>query len=323
VRAFLVSLLVFQVLVASSERTVAEDWPARPVRIVVAYSAGGSGDLLARELAKSLSESFGQTFFVENRPGAGGNTGTEYVAKATPDGYTLLLGSDIQFAIGPVFDSTLPFQVKDFAPVSLVATQDLVLAAALSFSAKNLAELIALAKKEPGKINYGSLGPGSTHELGMELLQQLGEFKLTEVPYRGSGQALPDLISGRLQVMIMGVPSGLPYVHNGQLKALAVSGLERTASMPNVPTVAEQGYPGFQVDNYWCLYAPAGTPKTIIARLQQETARAVGAQPLRDQIIAGGFAPVGSMPDALAARVARDSVKWAGVIRDMRARALQ
>jgi len=319
-RAFLTSLLVVGALIAASERSEAAAWPERPVKIVVAYSAGGSGDIVARALAQKLTEAFRQSFYVENRPGASGNIGTDFVAKAPPDGYTLLLASDIQFAIGPNFDSNLPFQVKEFAPVSLVADVDLVLVAHPSLEANSVRELIDLAKKAPGKINYGSTGPGSTHELATELLQQLGQFKLTEVPYRGSGQSLPDLLSGRMQIMLLGVPQSLPYLHDGQLKALAVGALHRIHSLPDVPTIAEQGFSGFEVTNYWCLYVPAGTPKDVIARLQQETERAVGAADLRDRFLASGLTPIGSTPDVLAARIDRDSAKWAGVLRDMRQR---
>jgi tripartite-type tricarboxylate transporter receptor subunit TctC len=307
-------------LIATSGGTIAATWPDRPVKIVVAYFAGGSGDIVARALAQKLTEVFGQSFFVENRAGASGNIGTDFVAKAAPDGYTLLMASDIQFAIGPNFDSNLPFQVKDFSPVSLVADVDLVLVAHPSLAANSVRELVDLARKDPGKINYGSTGPGSTHELATELLQQLGQFKLTEVPYRGSGQTLPDLLSGRMQLMLLGVPQVLPYLHDRALKALAVGALHRIHSLPDVPTIAEQGFPGFEVTNYWCLYAPAGTPKDIIGRLQQETTRAVNAADMRERFLASGLTPVGSTPDALAARIDRDSAKWAGALRGMRER---
>jgi tripartite-type tricarboxylate transporter receptor subunit TctC len=314
-------LCVTGTLLTTSERSMAEAWPDHPVKIVVAYSAGGSGDIVARALAQKLTDSFAQSFYVENRPGASGNIGTDFVAKAAPDGYTLLLASDIQFAIGPNFDSNLPFKTKDFTPVSLVADLDLVLVAHPSLDANNLRDLVALAKKDPGKINYGSTGPGSTHELAMELLQQLGQFKLTEVPYRGSGQTMPDLLAGRMQVMLLGVPQSLPYLRDGQLKALAVGALHRIHSLPDVPTIAEQGFPSFEAANYWCLYAPAGTPKEIIARLQQETTRAINAADLRERFLASGLIPVGSTPEVLAARIDRDSAKWANVLRDMRERA--
>jgi len=298
--------------------SVAEDWPDRPVKMIVAYAAGGSGDIVARAIAQKLTESLGQSVFVENRPGASGNIGTDFVAKSAPDGYTLLMGSDIQFAIAPSFEPNLPFQVKDFTPISLVADVDLVLAAHPSLQANNVQGLIALAKKDPGKINYGSTGPGSTHQLATELLQQLGGFKLTEVPYRGSAQALPDLLAGRMQVMLLGVPQTLPYLQNGQLKALAVGAARRIQSLPDIPTIAEQGFPGFEATNYWCLYAPAGTPKEIVARLQRETARAVADPELHQRFLASGLTPVGSTAEALATRMAKDAVKWASVLRDMR-----
>jgi tripartite-type tricarboxylate transporter receptor subunit TctC len=316
-------LFAFGALVITHAPSGAQTWPERPVRIVVAYSAGGSGDIVARALAQKLTDTFGQTFYVDNRPGASGNIGTDFVAKADPDGYTLLVASDIQFAIGPNFDSDLPFQVKEFAPIGLVADVDLVLVAHPSLQADDIPGLVALAKKDPGKLNYGSTGPGSTHELATELLQQLGQFKLTEVPYRGSSQALPDLLAGRMQIMLLGVPQSLPYLRDGQLKALAVGALHRIHSLPDVPTIAEQGFPGFEVTNYWCLYAPAGTPKDIIDRLQQETARAVDAVDLRERFLASGLTPVGSTAEVLAARIEHDSDKWASVLREMRARAIK
>ena len=317
-RAIATLVLAFCVLVRVTGPSVAEDWPDRPVKMIVAYAAGGSGDIVARAIAQKLTESLGQSVFVENRPGASGNIGTDFVAKSAPDGYTLLMGSDIQFAIAPSFEPNLPFQVKDFTPISLVADVDLVLAAHPSLQANNVQGLIALAKKDPGKINYGSTGPGSTHQLATELLQQLGGFKLTEVPYRGSAQALPDLLAGRMQVMLLGVPQTLPYLQNGQLKALAVGAARRIQSLPDIPTIAEQGFPGFEATNYWCLYAPAGTPKEIVARLQRETARAVADPELHQRFLASGLTPVGSTAEALATRMAKDAVKWASVLRDMR-----
>jgi tripartite-type tricarboxylate transporter receptor subunit TctC len=318
-RRFLLLVLLICALITASRRCEAGEWPDRPVRIVVAYPAGGSGDIVARALAQKLSDAFGQPFFVENRPGASGNIGTDLVAKAAPDGYTVLLGSDIQFSIAPNFDASLPYKVSDFAPVSLVAVLDLVLAATPSLAANNVSELVALAKANPSKINYGSTGPGSTHQLATELLQQQGGFKLTEVPYRGSSQALPDLLAGRLQIMLIGVPQSLPHLRAGELRALAIATPARNRSLPDVATVAEQGFPGFEASNYWCLYVPAETPRDIIARLQQETARAVNAPDLAEQFLANGLTPIGSTPEALAARIDRDSIKWAKVLREMRA----
>jgi tripartite-type tricarboxylate transporter receptor subunit TctC len=311
-------LIILCTLVTIASDAVSEEWPARPIKIVVPYSAGGSGDIVARELAQKLTASLRRSVYVDNRPGASGNIGTEYVAKSPPDGYTFLMASDIQFAIIPIFTPRLAYELKDFEPVSLVANLDLVLAAHPSVAVANLRELADVARKQPGVINYGSTGAGSTHQLAMELLQQLGGFKLTEVPYRGSAQALPDLLSGQLQIMLMGIPQSLPYLRDGTLKALAVGALQRIVSAPDIPTIAEQGYPGFEANNYWCLYAPAGTPKNIIAKLQQEIARAVAMPDLSQRFLATGLTPVGSTADALATRIAADSAKWAKVIGGLR-----
>jgi tripartite-type tricarboxylate transporter receptor subunit TctC len=320
-RVSLVICVAICVALATTAATgVAADWPTRPVKIAVAYPAGGTVDVVARAVAQKLGESLGQSFYVENRPG-GGNTGTDYVAKSAPDGYTLLMAADFQFTINPTFDGNLPFQVKDFAPISLAADVDLVLSAHPSLAANNLAELVALAKQQPGKISYGSYGAGSTNELVIEQLQQLRNFKLTEVPYRGSGQALLDLISGRIQLASLGVPATLPYLRSGQLKALAVGAAKRMDALPDVPTISEQGFPGVEASFYACLYAPAGTPRAIIARLHQETVRALDTPDLRERFSAIGVTRVGSTPEALATRIGQDANKWAAVIHNMRARA--
>jgi tripartite-type tricarboxylate transporter receptor subunit TctC len=296
----------------------ADDWPNRPIKLIVPYAAGGSGDIVARELAQKLSKSLGQAVVIEDRAGASGNIGTADVANSPPDGYTLLLGSDIQFAINPNFWPNLPYHVNDFAPVSLVAFVDLVLNTNPSLGVTNLHELIVKAKQKPGAITYGSTGPGSTHELAIELLQQLGDFKLTEVPYRGSAQAIPDLLSGQVQMMLMGVPQSLPYLRSDKLQPLGVGSPKRLATLPQIPTIAEQGFPHFEANNYWCLYAPAGTDGGIIKKLQESVAHAVEEPDLRDQFLATGLTPVGSRPDALAARVQADSVKWSKVITALR-----
>jgi tripartite-type tricarboxylate transporter receptor subunit TctC len=316
---FALGALAMGALAANVDRTLADEgWPTRPVKIVLAYAAGGSPDLVARVLAQKLNDLFGESFFVENRTGANGNIGADYVAKAAPDGYTLLLATDNQFSVSPSLDSNLPYQVKDFAAVSLVADWYFFLAATPSLEANDLRELIALAKqKGPGKINYGSSGVGSIQELAMEWLQQLGEFKLTEIPYRGVGDAAPDLLAGRTQLMLTGIAGSFHYLRNKQLKALAVTSLARADVLPNVPTIAEQGFPGFEAPAYVGLYAPAGTPKEIIAKLQQQVAKATSAPDFRDRLLALSMNPVGSTPGALVARIDKDSIKWAGVLRRM------
>ena len=215
-----------------------------------ALPAGGEADFLARVLAQKMSEGWSQAVLVENRPGATGNIGTEFVAKSPPDGYTLLIGSDIQFAISPASGVKLPYDPeKDFEPVSIIVLANLVLLAHPSLAASNVQELVALAKSRPGKINYASTGTGGNDHLGFEILKLRGGFDLTHVPYKGQGAALPDLVSGRVQLAMFGIASTLPYVKTGKLKALAVASAKRVAVLPDVPTIAESAFPGFRAEH--------------------------------------------------------------------------
>jgi tripartite-type tricarboxylate transporter receptor subunit TctC len=318
--SLLKAVLIAAIVLAATGAMCAEEWPSRPVRIVVAYPPGGTVDLVARALAQKLGESLGQAFYVENRSGGGGNVGTEFVAKSAPDGYTLLMASDINFTVSPLFDSQLPFQAKDFAPISLAADFDLILSAHKSLPVNNVAELVALAKQQPGKIAYGSYGPNSTHELVMQQLQQLRDFRLSAVPYRSSGEMLPDVLAGRIQLALFGVPPMLPYIRSSQLKALAIGALKRIDVLPDVPTFAEQGLPGFEARTYAFLYAPAGTPEPVISVLQAATVRALAATDVRERFLANGITPVSSTPEALAARIEKDSARWANVMQSMRDR---
>ena len=295
----------------------AQPWPSKPVRIVVPYPAGGSGDIVTRLVAQKMSEGLGQQFIVDNRAGANGNIGTDIVAKSAPDGYTLLIATDIQFAISPALGAKLPFDPgRDFNAVSLIAFVDLVLAAHPSLPANNVQELVALAKSRPGTINYASTGPGSTHHLSIELLKLRGGINLVHVPYKGAGQALPDLISGQVQLMQLGIPQTLPHLKSGRVKALGVGSARRLAVLPDVPTVAEQGFPGYEANNSWCLYAPAGTPKDVIARLHAEVVRIVTLADVRERFAASGLEPVGSTPEQLNARMREDRTRWEKLIRE-------
>jgi tripartite-type tricarboxylate transporter receptor subunit TctC len=317
------SLLFCIALVATLVKSNANDWPARPVKIIVAYPAGGTVDVVARALAQKLGQSLGQSFYIENRPGGSGNSGADYAAKSAPDGYTLFMAADFQLTISPHLERNPSFQLKDFAPISLAADFDVVLSAQPALGVNNLTELIALAEKQPGTIAYASYGPGSTHGLVMEQLQQLRNFRLAEIPYRSSGQALPDLLSGRIQLALLGVPPTLPYLRSHQLKALAVGATKRIEALPDVPTISEQGFPGFEASIYACLFAPVGTPPEIVEKLQQDTVRALGAPDLRERFLAAGVTPTGSTPAELAARIMKDSARWASIIHTMRTRASQ
>ncbi len=302
---------------AAAPAALAQGWPAKPVRIIVPYPAGGSGDIVARVIAQKMSDGLGQQVTVDNRPGANGNIGTDAVAKSPPDGYTLLLATDIQFAISPALGAKLPYDpARDFEPVSLVAFVELILVAHPSLPANSVQELVALAKSQPGRINYASTGPGSTHHLSIELLKSRGGFDLTHVPYKGAGQALPDLISGQVQLMQLGIPQTLPHLKAGRVKALGVGAAKRLAVLPEVPTVAEQGFPGYEANNSWNLFAPAGTAREIVARLHAEVVRVVALADVRDRFAATGLEPVGSTPEQLAARMREDRAKWSRVIKE-------
>lgn len=289
-------------------------YPSKPVHIVVPYPAGGSGDFLARLIGNRLSQVMGQQFVVENKAGASGNIGTEFVARAVPDGHTLLLGSDIQFAINPALYPKLGYDPdKDFEPISLAADIELMLAVPSSLQVNTMAEFIALAKKDPGAVSYASTGQGSSHHLGMELLSILAGVELNHIPYKGSGQALPDLLSGNVQAMFLGVSQALPHIRSGKLKALAVGSSRRLRALPGVPTLNET-YPGFEVVNSWSFYAPRSTPKEVVSRLQAEIVKIVKAPEVWEQLEKGGFAPVGSTSGELVARTVADRSKWARVI---------
>ena len=297
---------------------IAQTWPSKPLRIVVPYPAGGSGDIVARAIGQKMSEGLGQQVIVENRAGANGNIGTEAVAKSPADGYTLLLATDIQFAISPALGAKLPYDpAKDFEPVSLVAFVELILAAHPSLGGNNMQELVALARSRPGRINYASTGPGSTHHLSIELLKSMGGFEVTHVPYKGAGQALPDLVSGQVQLMQLGVPQTLAHLRAGRVKALGVGASKRLAVLPDVPTIAEQGFAGYEANNSWCLYAPARTPGEIIKRLHDEIVRVVALPDVRERFTATGLDPVGSTPQELNARMKADFEKWTRVVRQI------
>jgi len=297
---------------------IAQSWPSKPVRIVVPYPAGGSGDIVARATGQKMSEGLGQQVIVDNRPGANGNIGTEAVARSAADGYTLLLATDIQFAISPALGVKLPYDPgKDFEPISLVAFVELVLAAHPSLGVNNMQELVSLARSRPGRINYASTGPGSTHHLSIELLKSMGGFDVTHVPYKGAGQALPDLVSGQVQLMQLGVPQTLPHLRAGRVKALGVAASKRLAALPDVPTIAEQGFAGYEANNSWALYAPAGTPDEIIKKLHGEIVRVVALPDVRERFTATGLDPVGSTPQELKARMKADFEKWSRVVRQI------
>jgi tripartite-type tricarboxylate transporter receptor subunit TctC len=312
----LIALLAALLLVSPSH---AQNYPIKPVRLVVPYTAGGSGDITARAIAEKLSNRWGQTVVVDNRPGANGNLGAETVARAPADGYTLLLASDIQLAITPHLYKKLTFDpLKDLDPVSLVAYVDVVLVAHPSVAAGTVGEFATLARANPTKFSYASTGTGSTHQLAIELLKSQGEFNVTHIPYKGSSQAIPDLVSGQVQIMLLGVPQVLPFLKENKLKALGVGSAHRLAMLPNVPTIAESGVRGFEVRNYWNLMVPSGTPVGIVDKLQRDVAQVVRDESLRQRFSELGLEAFGSTPQQLREQVAKDSAKWKDVIQRLK-----
>jgi tripartite-type tricarboxylate transporter receptor subunit TctC len=296
--------------------SAADSWPTNPVRLIMPYPPASSGDLITRKVSGFLSKKFGASFYVENRPGANGNIGMKAAKDAAPDGYTFVAPSDIQMAVSPVVYANLPYDPdRDFVPVAPLARITNVVVATKSLQANNLRELIALAKANPTKISYASTGVGSTHQLFMELLKMRGGFDMVHVPYKGTGDATPDLISGQVQVMFFGVTQALTQVAAGQLKVLAVGSPERLPELPDVPTVAESGFPGFTSSNIWGVWAPAGTPEPIVASLRAGIAEALTDAEIRDWYRVSALTTIDGGVDAMMKMLRADRAAWPKVIK--------
>ncbi len=296
-------------------------WPAKPVRIVVPFAAGGTTDILARALAPELSRVFGQPFIIENKPGAGGNVGADNVAKSAPDGYSLLMGTVGTHAINPALYPKMPYDhVKDFVPITLVASVPNVLvmnpAKAEAYGIKSVPDLIRYAKANPGKLNMASSGNGTSIHLSGELFKTMTGTFMVHFPYRGSGPALLDLIGGNMDLMFDNLPSAMPQIKAGKLKALAVTSAERSAAVPELPTIAEAGpVKGFEASSWFGLLAPAGTPADIVSRIQQETAKALGAPALKERLLSQGAIPSGMSPADFTKLITAETKKWAEVVK--------
>jgi tripartite-type tricarboxylate transporter receptor subunit TctC len=295
----------------------AQTWPTKPVRIIIPFPAGGTTDILARVAAQKLTESLGQQVVPDNRPGAAGNIGTELVAKAPPDGYTLLTAPGSTLTIHPSLYAKLGFDpLKDFAPVTILAAVPNLLVVHPSLPARNVKELIALAKAKPGQLNYASTGAGQSTHLSMELFKTMGGVKITHVPYKGSAPAVTDLLGGHVSLMFDNMPSALPHVKAGKLRALAVSSLKRSPTAPEIPSVAESGLPGFEVSVWFAVLAPAATPKPILDRLNQVLVKALQAPDVRERLASQGAEPIGNTPEQFTQQMKRDLAKWAKVVKD-------
>ncbi len=300
---------------------IAQDaYPSRPVRVVVPFAAGGGADAVGRAIADRLSESLGRPFVVDNRPGAAGNIGTEQVARAAPDGYTLLVVGPNHATNAHLFRQ-LPFDpVRDFAPISLLTSAPYVLVANPDLPARNFQDLLALARARPGALSYGSAGNGTAGHLAMELIKSMTGIDIVHVPYRGSPPLLADLVSGQVVVGFDNVLSSAPLIASGRLRPLAVSAARRAPALPEVAPIAEQGLPGFDVTVWQGLLAPAGTPQPIIARLHAAIRDALGAPTLRERLAALGVEAIGSTPEEFARFLAADLARWGEAVRRSGAR---
>jgi tripartite-type tricarboxylate transporter receptor subunit TctC len=297
-------------------------WPDRPVRLVVPFPPGGSNDIVTRLLAEALQERLGQPFLVENRGGAGGNIGADVVAKAVPDGHTLLVAAPGPFAINEHLYRSMPFDpARDLVPVALVAAVPIVLVVPAESPARSLAELIAWARREPGKLAFGSSSIGGTNHLAGELLKSSAGIDLVHVPYRGAAPAMTDLIAGRLQLYFDNMPGVLPQLRDGRIRALAVAGATRAAALPDLPTMAEAGLEGFEASSWFGLAAPGGTPPALIARIAAAVQAALAEAGLRAKLAASGAEPGTLDAEGFARYVAAERARWGKVVQASGARA--
>ena len=296
-------------------------WPNKPVRIVVPFAPAGTTDILARALAPELGKAFGQTFIIDNKPGAGGNLGADAIAKSAPDGYNLLMGTVGTHAINAALYPKMPFDpVRDFTPIVLVAGVPNVLvmnpAKAQAYGINNVADLIRYAKANPGKLNMASSGNGTSIHLSGELFKALTGTFMLHFPYRGSGPALLDLMGGTMDLMFDNLPSALPQIKGGKLKALAVTSAQRSAALPELPTIAEAGpVKGFDASSWFGLFAPSGTPAEIVNRIQQETAKAFQAPVFKERLLSQGAIPGGQPSAEFVKFIAAETKKWAQVVK--------
>ena len=317
IRARFFSLLatfLFLGCVYAAETANAQQYPVRPVRLVVPFAPGGGTDIIARLLAQDLTQAWGQTVVVDNRGGGGGTIGANLAARATPDGYTMVLCS-LGISYAPALYAKLPFDpVKDFAPISLVATQPFVYVVVPSLGVSSMKDLIALAKAKPGQLRYGSGGAGGSSHLGTELLRTMTGIDIVHVPYKGTGPALTAMLSGEIQMQLIGISSVVPHMKSGRMRALAVSGAKRSTAAPDVPTVAESGVPGYVFDVWYGMLFPAGTPRALVAKSNAEINRVLKAPALAQRFAGVGVEPAGTTPDAFASMLKAEITKWKKVV---------
>jgi len=309
-----VSTVILSALAVSA---VADDYPNKAIRLIMPYPIGGSIDIAGRMVAQRLADNLGQAVDVDNRTGAGGIVGTETGARAAPDGYTVLMGGTGTLALSPSLQKNLPYDPnKDFTPVTLLVTIPYVVVVQPSFKAANIKELIALAKAKPHEINYGSGGSGSAPHLAAELFKTMADVRITHVPYKGSTPAITDTMSGQVQLTFTGIPSVMTQMKAGRLRPIGVTSLKRTAALPEVPTIAESGVPGYEVNPWFGVLLPARTPQPLVSRLNAEILKVLQLPATRERFATEGFEAAGNTPAQFAAYIKAEQIKWGKVIKD-------
>ena len=309
-------------LIAPGSAAAQQKYPVKPVRVVLPFAAGSAVDVLARLYAQRMAENWGQQVVVENRTGANGIIGMEAIARAAPDGYTLGMANIATLAVNPALYPKLPYDsLRDFVAVSLTATIGNCLMVHPSFPVKSVQELVALAKKQPAELNYASGGVGSAQHIPMELLQAMTGIRLVHVAYKGITPAFNDVVAGQVPMALTGLAQSLPYHRNGRLRIVGTTGTRRTSATAAIPTIAEQGLPGYEADSWTGVLAPKGTPADIVAQIYAEVVRVTQLPDTRERLVAAGFEPVGSSPDAFAALIKNDTTRLGKVIRDAGIRA--
>ena len=293
----------------------AQQYPSRPVRLIVASSPGSGADIVSRIVGQKLAAGLGQQVIIDNRAGAGANLGAEIAAKSPPDGYTLFTGTPAHAINASLFSGLAYDIVRDFAPVALLSTGQYVVIVHPSVPARTVKELIALARRQPGALAYGSAGPGNSTHLAGELFNSMAGTKMLHVPYKGSGPGLIDLMSGQIQVYFANLTAGLPHIRTNRVRALGVTGPRRTALLPDLPTVAEAGLPGYVVTGYFGVLVPAGTPPVIVGRLNAEINKAVKAADVQSTLATEGAEAAGGTPEEFAALIRSEVVQWAKVVK--------
>jgi tripartite-type tricarboxylate transporter receptor subunit TctC len=309
-------LLCTLALAAFATASPAQEFPSKPIKMIVPYPPGGAVDNFARIIGNKLSETLKWSFIVDNRPGAAGNIGVEAAAKSPADGYTMVMGMSSNLAVAPALYSSLPYDpLKDLQPLVLVASSPSVIVALPGSPIRTLADLIARAKAKPGEITIASPGNGTIAHLTIEMLQTAAGISMTHVPYKGSNQAITDLMGGQVDLFLVSTATVNPFIQQGKFRPIAVTGARRVAQLPNVPTIAESGFKGFEANAWWGLLVPAGTPKPIVARLSEEVNRTLKMTDVRDKIMADGSDVLGGSPEEFAVFLKAEHAKWGKVVK--------